>query len=49
MLIDCTLNYSDTTGSSWFFSKDQATNFNAYFANNSAFKLFEYNNKLLET
>ena len=27
-LIEYSLNYSETTGSLWFYSKDEATNFN---------------------
>ena len=27
-LVECTLNYFDATGSLWFYSKDEATNFN---------------------
>ena len=41
-------NYSDTTGSLWFYFKDEATNFNVYIANNNAFKSFECKTKLLE-
>ena len=36
------------TGSLWFYSKDQATNFNANIANTYTFKSFEYTAKLLE-
>ena len=32
----------------WFYSKDEATNFNADIANNNNFKSFEYEAKLLE-
>ena len=38
------LNYSDTTGSLWFYSRDEATNFNADTADDDAFK---YKAKLL--
>ena len=31
----------------WFYSKDQATNFNADFVNTNAFKSFEYKAKLM--
>ena len=41
-LIECSSNYSDTTGSLFFYSKDEATNFDADNANNSAFKSFDY-------
>ena len=40
-------NYSDTTGSLWFYSKDEATNFNNDIENTDAFKSFKYNAKLL--
>ena len=40
-LIEYSSNYSETTGSLWFYSKDEATNFNADIANNN-FKSFEY-------
>ena len=46
-LIEYSLNYSETTGSLWFYSKDQATNFNADIANNNNFNFFEYKSKLL--
>ena len=44
----CTSNYSETTGSFWFFSKDEATNFNADITNNKYFTSILYNAKLLE-
>ena len=40
-------NYSDTTGSLWFYSKDEATNFNANIADNDNFKSFKYKTKLI--
>ena len=40
-------NYSETTGSLWFYSKDEATNFNADIASDSNFKSFKYMAKLL--
>ena len=40
-------NYSETTESLGFYSKDEATNFNAVVANNNDFKSFEYKAKLL--
>ena len=40
-------NYSETTGSWWFCSKDEVTNFNANIANDDNFKSFEYQAKLL--
>ena len=39
-LIEYSSNYSETTGSIWFYSKDEATNFNADIANDSNFKPF---------
>ena len=40
-------NYSETTGSSWFYSKDEANNFNNNIANTNNFKSFKYKAKLL--
>ena len=47
-LIEYSSNYSETVGSLWFHSKDEATNFNAGSANNNNFKTFEYKAKFLE-
>ena len=44
-LIEYSSNYSETTGSLWFYSKDEGTNF--IFANNN-FKYFKYKTRLLE-
>ena len=44
-LLEYCLNYSDMTGSFWFYSKDEATNFNADFAKGDAFKSFKYKTK----
>ena len=41
------LNYSNTAGSLWFYSKDEATDFNDYIANTVDFKSFKYKAKLL--
>ena len=41
-------DYSDTTGRLWFYSKDEATNFNADTEDNNNFKSFKYKAKLLE-
>ena len=41
-LIECSSNYSGTTGSLRFYSKDKTTNFNADIANDNIFKSFEY-------
>ena len=46
-LIEYSSNYSETTESLWFYSKDEATNFNADIANNNNFKSFEYKAKSL--
>ena len=46
-LIEYSSNYSETTGSLWFYSKDETTNFNADIANHNNFKSFEYKAKLL--
>ena len=40
-------NYSVTTGSLWFYYKDEATNFNADIVNDNNFKSSEYNAKSL--
>ena len=48
-LIEYSSNYSEPTGSLWFYSKDEAINFNANIANIDDFKSFKYKAKLLET
>ena len=48
-LIEYRTNYSETTGSLWFYSKDEANNFNVDIANTDEFKSFEYESKLLKT
>ena len=45
-LIKFSSNYSETRGSLWFYSKDEATNFNADIANTNDFKSFMYKAKL---
>ena len=45
-LIEYSSNYSDTTGSLWFYSKDEATNFNVDIGDNVAFKSSVYRTKL---
>ena len=47
-LIEYSLNYSNATGSLWFYSKDEAANLNAIIANTNDFKFFRYKAKLLE-
>ena len=46
-LLEYTSNYSDMTGSLWFYLKHELTNFNADIGNNATFKSFEYKAKLL--
>ena len=46
-LLEYSLNYSDTAGSLWFYSKDEATNVNANIATNDGFKSFKYKTKLV--
>ena len=48
-LTEYSSNYSETTGSLQFYSNDEATNFNADFANTNNFKSFKYIAKLLGT
>ena len=45
--IEYSSNYSERTGSLWFYSKDEAASFNADIANNNNFKSLEYKAKLL--
>ena len=47
-LVEYSSNYFETTGSLWFYSKDEATNFNADIANTNNFESFMYKAKLLE-
>ena len=44
--IEYSSNYSDTIDSSWFDSKDEATDFDADIANHNAFRFFEHKTKL---
>ena len=46
-LIEYSSDYSETTRSLWFYSNDEATNFNADIANTDNFKSFKYKAKLL--
>ena len=46
-LIEYISDYSEITGSLQFYSKDEATNFNANDANPNNFKYFKYKAKLL--
>ena len=45
-LIEHSSNYSETTESLWFYSKNEATNFNADIANDNNYKYFKYKTKL---
>ena len=47
-LIEYSSNYSETTRNLWFYSKDEATDFNADVANDNNFKSFKYKAKLLQ-
>ena len=46
-LIEYSSNYSEATGSLWFYSKDEAINFNADIENTNDFKSFKFKAKLL--
>ena len=41
-LIEYSSNYSETTGTLWFYSKDEASNFDADIQNVDDFKPFKY-------
>ena len=47
-LIEYSSYYSETTRSLWFYSKNEATNFDTDVANTNDFKSFKYKTKLLE-
>ena len=47
-LIEYSSNYSETTSKLWFYSKYEATTFNADIANTNSFKSFMYNPNSLE-
>ena len=47
-LTEYSSNYFDATGSLWFYSKDEAPNFNANITDNNNSKSFKYKAKLLE-
>ena len=48
-LIEYSSNYFERTGSLWFHSKDEPSNFNADIASDVNFKSFLYKSKLLES
>ena len=45
-LLQYSSNYSDITGSLWFYSKDEAVNFNADIVDDNNFKSFDNHFKL---
>ena len=47
-LIKYSSNYSETTGTLWFYSKDEATNFDAGISKTNNFKSLKCKAKLLE-
>ena len=47
-LIEYSSKYSETTGGLWFYSKDEATDFNPDIANTNNFKSFMYKAKSFE-
>ena len=47
-LIDYSSNYSETIGSLWFYSKDEANNVNNDIPNTNNFRSFKFKAKLLE-
>ena len=47
-MIECSLNYCDSTGNVWFHSKDEKKVFNAISTNTDVFKSFKYKTKLIE-
>ena len=47
-LMEYSSRYSETTGSLWSYSKDEATSFNADITNDNNFKCFMYKANLLE-
>ena len=48
-LLEYSSYYSDTTGSLWFFSKNEATDFDGDITDTNAFKSFKYSNKLIRS
>ena len=47
-LIEYSSNYTETTGSLWFYSRKEATDFNAVIANDNNFESFKYKDDILE-
>ena len=48
-LLEYSSNYSGTTGSLWFYSKDEATIFNINIGDTNNFKSFKYKTKLIRS
>ena len=46
-MLEYSSNYSGMIGSLWFYSKDEAADFNADIVNTDNFKSFKYKSKLL--
>ena len=46
--IEYSSNYCNTTGSSWFYSKDEEDHLNVIVGNTNTFKSVKYKTKLLE-
>ena len=46
-LLEYSSNYSETTVNLWFYSKDEATNFNTNTDGKNNFKCFKYNTRLI--
>ena len=46
-LIEYSLNFSERTGSLWYYPKDEATDFNGDISNTGDFKSFKYKTELL--
>ena len=45
-MLEYSSNYADITGSVWFYTKDESTNFNNYVTNTDNFKSFKHKAKL---
>ena len=46
-MLEYSLKYSDTTGSLWFYSKDEVTNYNNGISTTDDFRSFKYKAELL--
>ena len=47
-MLEFSSTYSDTTGSLWFYSKDEAIDFNKAFSNTDYFDFFKHTNRLVQ-